>query len=367
MKNSFFPIQRNSTLIDEYILSTFSDDWDYLTSLKLKNNQVKPVSLDQILENSHDIAQGVNRVETKFDSLFFNLFDNLVIKHFIDGGILLMFYTEVKNSNKVFTFYESIKRSLGGGFTYGKKFASFDITHKVVELAKGKHQNDSDEILQTWNTEKFSYTLNFRLLPLRRLLFNVNFKPRKEFDRSVRNRGTIKSLLKHQINEVLMQQPLKIEPRYEQEQIIFTNYLFGLDPPEFGIFDQIEIKLNGESKQISEKIDSNVTYYSRYEISTENVIKLVDLIVKIYGKDDYADAELLPYEVDLIENSEFWTGRSWLINQHHALQNLDNPLEYTIYQLSIRADPNDKGVNLNITGFNTLVEYDDFVIYKSNG
>jgi hypothetical protein len=140
LKNLFLPIQRNSTLIDEYILSTFLEDWDYLTSLKLNKNQVRAVSFDQLLENPNDIAQGVNKVETKFDSLFFNLFDNLVIKHLIDGGILLMFYTEVKNPNKVFTFYESLRRSLGGSFTYDTKFATFDRAETVRELAKGKYR-----------------------------------------------------------------------------------------------------------------------------------------------------------------------------------------------------------------------------------
>jgi hypothetical protein len=231
------------------------------------------------------------------------------------------------------------------------------MTRNLPRLIGPKRLENS----QKENTEKFSFTLNFKLDPLRRLLFNVIFKPLKEIDRSVRIRGTIVPLLKHRINEVLMQTPLKTEPRYEQGHIIFTDYFYQLNPPEFGVFDEVEIKLNGESQQILPNTHSNVTYYSKYEISTKHVIKLVDQIVKIYGKDDYADAELLPHEVDLIENSEFWTGRNWLINQHHALQVLDNPLEYTIYQLSIRADPNDKGLNLTITGFNTLLEYNDLM------
>jgi hypothetical protein len=106
MKNFLPPALRNPTILGDYILSTFMNDWDYLGSLKMNSQQVNQVPLETLLENPMDVALGVTKVETKFGTLFFDIFDKLVIKHFSDGSVTLMFHTEIKNPNKPLNFYQ---------------------------------------------------------------------------------------------------------------------------------------------------------------------------------------------------------------------------------------------------------------------
>lgn len=357
------PALRNRTNLEDFIFATFTDDWHYLNSLHLHLRQVDQIPYERIFnDNPMDVADGVSRVETKFGMLFFDLFDNLVIKHYHDGAVKLMFYTEIKNPNKPLNFYRQLKEQLGGGWTYEQKFATFGMTEKVISLSKGKYESPKDEVLHVWNHGDFSFTLNFQLNPLRRLLFLVSRRVQKEIDRSVRAKGTLLPLLKNGINEVLSGQPEREEPHSEQGKIKFTDYYYRLKEPEFGIFELAEFKVFATHRFIGPKVHSVVTYYSRYEINTDRVVTLVDQLVAIYGTDDYGYRELALHEVDMIEHSESWTGRSWLINQHHALQNLSEPSETTVYQITLiltnNDDPDDKGLHLTVNGFNTLMEYD---------
>jgi hypothetical protein len=174
MKNFLPPALRNPTILGDYILSTFMNDWDYLGSLKMNSQQVNQVPLETLLENPMDVALGVTKVETKFGTLFFDIFDKLVIKHFSDGSVTLMFHTEIKNPNKPLNFYQSLKAELGGGYHYAPKFSTFEMTEKVIALAKGKYDDEHDEILHFWNTGDFGFTLDFKLDPFRQLLFSVS-------------------------------------------------------------------------------------------------------------------------------------------------------------------------------------------------
>jgi hypothetical protein len=359
MKNFLPPVLRNPTKLEDYLFSTFTDDWHYLAALHLNSRQVNEVPFEKLLvDNPMDVAQGVTRVETKFGTQFFDLFENLVIKHFGEDSVKLMFYTEIKNPNKPLSLYRILMAQLGGGYHFAPKFATFEMTDKVRALAAGKYDDEHDELLHSWHHGNFAFSLNFQINPLRRLVFSVTYQPKKEIDRSVRNKGTLTSLLTHDLNEVLAGTPLNETPQNKDEKVIFTDYDYALTTPEFGIFNKVEIKLNGTNRQIKPDVHSVVTYYSKFEINTDRVITLVDQLVEIYGTDDYGYRELVLHEIELIENGESWTGRNWLINQHHALQNLDNEAENTIYQVTLTLQPDDKGLNLYVIGFNTLLEYD---------
>lgn len=353
------PVLRNPTKLEDYIFSTFTEEWHYLAALHLHSRQVNEVPIEKLLmDNPMDIAQGVTRVETKFGTQFFDLFENLVIKHYGNDSVQLMFYTEIKNPNKPLYFYRALMTQLGGGYHFAPKFATFEMTDKVSALAKGKFEDEHDELLHSWHHSNFGFTLNFQLDPLRRLLFAVTYQPKKEIDHSVRNKGTLVSLLKQDLNEVLAGIPLNEAPHTKDGKVIFTDYDYKLASPEFDIFNKVEVKLTGTHRQIRPNVHTVVTYYSKYEINTARVITLVDKLVDVYGADDYGYRELVLHEIELIENGEFWTGRNWLINQHHALQNLDEETEHTIYQVTLTLQPDDKGLNLYVIGFNTLLEYD---------
>ena len=358
MKTFQPPAQRNPTRLEDYIFSTFTEDWHYLSSLRLHSGQVTEVPFEVLMDNPMDVADGVTRVQTKFGTLFFNLFENLVIKHNSDGSVKLMFYTEIKNPNKPLNFFRELTAQLGGGYHYAPKFAKFDMVEKVTALAKGQYDNEHDEVLHFWRHGDFGFTLNFQLNPLWRLLFSVQYHTEKQIYHSVRNKGTLLSLLKFEIDVILAGEPLRADPKTEQGKTKFTDYFFHLTQPEFGIFEQTEIRLFGQNRMIGPDSDYMVTYFSNYEINTDAVIRLVDKLVGIYGADDYGYRELLVHEIELIDNSESWTGRNWLINQHHSLQDLNNNAEYTIYQVTLTLQSDDKGLNLYVVGFNKLIEYD---------
>lgn len=57
------------------------------------------------MENQGDVAIGVSTVEVLFDRLFFNVFDGLVIKHYLSGEILMMFYTDNTSADQVEEIY----------------------------------------------------------------------------------------------------------------------------------------------------------------------------------------------------------------------------------------------------------------------
>lgn len=339
------------------------EEWHYLNSLKLHSGQVQQVPFDTIIDNNPmDIADGVTRVETKFGMQFFDLFENLVIKHYNDGRIKLMFFTEIKNPNKPLNFYRKLREELGGGWHYESKFSTFEMIDKVSNLAKGKFETTKDEVFHTWHHGNFSFTLTFQIDPLRRLVFSVSCKIKEDIDHSIRTKGTIAYLLKNNVNQVLAGEPIKAKPHLIQGNVKFTDYYYKLNEPEFGIFELVKVKVFSNHRHIGTNTHSVVTYYSKYEVNTDKVLKLVDQLTTIYGTDDYGSNELGLHEVEFLEHSESWTGRSWLINQHHALQNLNNSSENTIYQVRLGLDnigeADDLGLNLSINGFNTLLEYD---------
>ncbi|EHQ26489.1 hypothetical protein Mucpa_2359 [Mucilaginibacter paludis DSM 18603] len=363
------PSLRNPTRLGDFILSTFMDEWHYLNSLRLHSGQIQQVPFDVILnDNPMDIADGVSRVETKFGMIFFDLFENLVIKHYNDDTVKLMFYTEIKNPNKPLNFFRQLQEELGGGWHYDPKFSTFQMIDKVTNLAKGKFESASDQVFHTWHHADFSFSLNFQIDPLRRLVFSVSHKVKKEIDRSVRAKGTLVPFIKNDLNKVLLNEALKEVPHLEDGKIKFTDYYYQLNEPEFGIFERAELKVFSNHKQIGPNTHSVVTYYSKYEVNTDKVLRLIDQLVDIYGTDDYGSRELELHEVEFIDKSESWTGRSWLVNQHHALQDLSNPSEYTVYQVRIGLDnignADDLGLNLSINGFNSLLEYD--ALMKAN-
>ncbi|MFN0293102.1 hypothetical protein [Pedobacter helvus] len=76
----------NKTTLADFIESTNALDWNYRISLKLVQNSLKTASHAQLLSNPGDVADGVNRVEMKFESIFFGVFDGLVVKHRDEGS-----------------------------------------------------------------------------------------------------------------------------------------------------------------------------------------------------------------------------------------------------------------------------------------
>jgi len=355
--NSFNRPGTNSTALAAFLSSTFSNEWNYFEALNLKSNDVLEATHEQILSNPSDVADGVIKVEMKFGMSFFNMFDSLIVKYRDDNSIQLMFYTEMHQVAPIQSLYNQLKTNLGRGFVMDHKFSSFNDEGKIQSLAKGMYKSENDELIHVWNIGRFNFTLNYRVEPLRQLLFIVKMSPEKEIDLTPRNNGTILNILKHEIDTILDQQEIKAEPRLENNEVKFIDYTFQLDPPELDIFEEVRIRVFDKSRAINESIQTHITYYSKFEVDTSRTIVLCDKIASIYGKDNYGDSELQPHELDFLDDSDFWTGRSWLFNYAHGIQDLKDNTQSTLYGVTITADPNSDGLSLHILAYNKMKDY----------
>jgi|GEM_PF-1272612 hypothetical protein len=354
--------KNNPTRIDEFLQSTFQQSWNYLEELSLAEADLQKATFEQILDNQADVDEGVNQVKMKFDTVFFNLFPKLIIKHRGDGSFQLMFYTETHQPEDIAQFYNNLKSTLGKGFFADHKFSSFEDRERIVNLSKGKFDSPKDEILHLWNHGRFTFTLNYQLEPLRQFLFIVNLAAERLPDHKPRTKGTILNALTHDIREIISRTPQKTEPFYENEEIKFVDYTFELNPPELGLFEQARIRIFDPEKRIHENIQTHITYYSKYEIDTSKTIIFCDALSKIYGKDNYGSTELKSHELDFLDDSEFWTGRSWLFNTSHCLQDLEDETQNTLYGVTITANPDEDGLCLHILVFNKMMDYQELMM-----
>jgi hypothetical protein len=344
------------TDIDSFLQSAHSEKWDYMKAINIKQQHLQQATHEQLMDNPVDIANGVVKVEMLFGHSFFDVFNNLIIKHHDDGEIRLMFYSDVFSLDTIMTFYDRVKSNLGLGIIYNPKFSSFKEVDKVRQLTKGTYNTKSDEILQSWYKQPFSFTLNYKIEPLRQLMFIVSNKSQKSQDFSQRNIGTLIKLLKHSPYEFFEETEIDAEPFFEEEKIKFIDYTFKLDPPEFKVFDQAKIRIFGIEKDLSNNKSMLVTYVSNDTIDTSTMIEICNKLVKIYGPDDAGYSELRPHEIDRLNDNEYWTGRSWFMNRNHQLQNFKDPNQNTLYWVSFTSNP-EEGTTLSILGYDDMLAY----------
>ncbi|WP_121808036.1 hypothetical protein [Mucilaginibacter kameinonensis] len=355
MFERFFKSQHPTTL-ETFLNSTNSKPWDYLGTLQIKSNEVHYATQQQILDNPGDVAIGVNQVEVILDHLFFDLFRSLVVKHHDDGEVRLMFNETVTDANKVAEFYGQIKSKLGTGIHHQPKFSSFEDFGKIRSLSQGRYDNLNDEILHYWGNDGFSFTLNYKLEPLGQLVFIVTNRAEKEPDTKTRNNGTLINLLQHNINEVFERTEDFATVITEDGLVKFTDYGFKVDPPELRLFDVIKIRTMGEKRSLGSVKSLLVTYQTTRSWDIADAIQLVDSLVKIYGQDGSGYAELRPHEIDMLEDREFWTGRSWFINQQHGLHDFEDSEQVTLYWVNL-THTEEGGLNLSVLGFEKMEDY----------
>lgn len=346
----------NPTSIDNFINSTVLDGWNYINALGLDKEKVLTATHDQILDNPNDVVDGVVHVEVVLNTVFFGIFDSLIVKYRDNQSVQLMFYTTIDDAQTVLSFFQQLRTTLGGGILADHKFSSFNESDKVDQLTRGEFEYESDELMHLWHSGDFSFTLNYRIDPLRQFLFIVQYNPRGNTDRLIRTNGTLLNILGHDLTTVLQQEELESEPKLEQDKIKFVDYTFVLSPSELGVFDEIKIRVFDESREINENIQTHVTYYSKYEVDTSKAIILCDKIIAIYGRDNYGDAELQPHELDMLENSETWTGRTWWLNKAHGLYDLNDPNQNLLYEIRLGSD-DDVGFSLHVLCFDKMLEY----------
>lgn len=346
----------NPTNLIDFLNSTELDGWNYKNALSINDTEIEKATHEQLLNNPSDVADGVVRVEMVFSNIFFGIFDNLVIKYRDDQSVQLMFYTTTDDPELVQSFFKQLKPCLGGGYIADHKFASFNEHDQIAKLAQGQAFSESDELFHSWLRDDFSFTLNYRIDPRQQLLFIAKSKPEKVVDYSLRTNGTLLSILTHDLNTVLKQEALNTEIKSENGQVKYVDYAFELSPPELGIFDVAKIRIFDSVKSINENTQIHVTYFSKYEADTAKVITLCDSIIDIYGPDNFGDAELQPHEWDMIDNSEFWTGRTWWLNKAHGIYDVRNKTQTMLYEVRLGIE-HDEGFSLHIVAFQNMLFY----------
>lgn len=356
MFSRFFK-NRNSVTLETFLQKVFHDQKDPYDTLNLNRGKLERATLEQILDNPGDVADGVNAVEMDFSTTYFNNFRELVIKHQADGIIRWMFYDTIDNATTILNIFAELKTTLGEGFIQDQKFTTFYQVDKVSALSSGRWNNANDEILHLWQKHKVTVLLNYQLQPLRRPLLSFTIHPEKKKSTVIRNKGTLIELMQHDLRLLLIGMELNAITTEERGITKFIDYTYELVPEELNYFNRVDIRLFSLTKFIAKEIHTNVTYWSTLAFEVQEVILLVYQLCRLYGPDNHGDEEMKPYEIDLVENKEFWTGRSWDFNESHALINYDDKDQRYLYNFRLDYNPDDLGLKISIIGYNKMLQH----------
>lgn len=356
--------KKHPLTIAQLVDAAQDEHWHYLSSLNLTSDSIQQVSYAQIMENPGDVAMGVNAVEVLFDRIFFDVFDGLVIKHHLSGEILMMFYTDNASADQVEAIYSALRNELGGGTLMDHKFSSFK-RENIVRVANGEQQNEKHEIVQAWLDGQFSYVLNYKLDPAKQLLFNFSWSPERSKDSKHRNKGTLIPYMTHAIDEILQQKETALKTTNDAGSIKFIDYSFDLQPPEFGIFEKAVIRIFSPERKLDPSVQCHLTYYSAFEVDTPSAIKFCDQLIGIYGPDDLGSRELEPHELDNLDDSEHFRGRTWTLNTRHGIYDLTDESQSQLYQLRLSSDPQEHGFSLHVGAFNRMLDYEEIIVKEA--
>lgn len=343
--------------LSKFLQAVFHDHKDPYETLSIDIGKLKKATFEQLLDNPGDIADGVNKVQMDFSSTYFDYFGDLVIKTYDDGLVRWMFYDTINDANIVMKVFNDIKKELGAGIIHDEKFSTFNEWEKVRALSMGRFSAQNDEILHLWQNSKVTVMLNYQLVPLSRLVLSLNFYPEKKKNTLVRNKGTLLTIMKNDLCLLLLEPEISAIPTEEKGSIKFIDYTYRLHPAELNIFDRVDIRIFSESKSMDGQQHTNVTYWCSRTVKVEEVIVLVDHLARVFGTDNHNDAEMKPHEVDLVENGESWTGRSWDFNDKHQLIDYDDENQNYLYNLRLDFEPEDHGLKISVISYNNMLAY----------
>lgn len=353
MFSRFFK-KKNKVTLETFLQKVFHDQKDPYDIMNLNRGKLQRATLEQILDNPEDVADGVNAVEMDFSTTYFNNFKALVIKHQADGIIRWMFYDTIDNATTILNIFSELKDTLGEGFIQDQKLNTYYQVGKVNALPSDRRHNANDEILQLWQKQKVTILLNYQLQLLR---LSFTFHPEKKKSTVIRNKGTLIKLMQHDLRLLLIGTELNAIITEERGITKFIDYNYELIPVELNYFNRVDIRLFSSTKFIDKEIHTNVTYWSTLAFEVQEVILLVDKLCRLYGPDNYGDEEMMPYEIDLVENKKYWTGRGWDFNESHALINYDDKDQRYLYSFRLYYNPDDLGLKISIIGYNKMLQH----------
>ena len=307
-----------------------------------------------ILDNPDDIASGVNRVKIKLDLSFFKMFESLLVKYYDDGRMTYLLYTTTINHKSVNEFANTLFEKLGLGVYDSDHNFTFRESHRAKDLATN-NQQEKRSIMNCWLIDKYSICLSYSVNPLHQFLLTVTKTVERPIDRTTR-RGTILDLVSLDLNKILDGKEIgkEIQPQ-ENGDINCIDYKFKLDKTVLGVFDIIVIRLFSTERLYQRLTQTHVSLTSSVQRELPKLVKVCQDVMKIYGSDWNGNHDLDISDVEMIESSQYWTGRRWQLNEVNGLRT-PNDDSTDVYWIELTVTE-DEGFKLFIGCYNQLEEY----------
>lgn len=354
MLSKFFRSNNNVSL-KEFITAIKNGERNFFEILKIKEDQFSDASFDELMSNTDDVLVGVNRVQKCFSKSFFGLFNNCLIKHHDNGNVKFIFYTVTNDAKRIIEVSSVLFAGLGHGYFDDNRFTPFTNQQKIKELAQGIYLQDSDEIVHTWLHENVSLLLQYRIDPLRQFSLMVTIAAPKQYDSSIRRKGTILDLLHFNIDQLLSTEPIEKRSETEAGKIKFVDYTYRLDKKEWEVFDTLSIRIFDSLQTFNKNIQTHLTLYSSLPLTPDEKIAVVESLVRMYGKDIYSSHDLEFHERDILEAGTFWTGRTWRFNDQHGLITTESKDQNSSYEIRVDDMEDEEGFKVSIFCYHELV------------
>ena len=326
---------------------------DILIILEVPESNFSDASFEELLSNEADVLSGVNRVQMNFRNVFFSIFHSCLIKHIDDGSIKFVFYTQTRDFQKIMSFSSILFEEIGPGMYDNERFVSFLDSQAVQQLCHDKYNCEKD-IVHYWGFENISLVLQYKPDPYQQFSLMLTISQEKSLDKEVRKKGTVLQLLDFDLNTLFLMNEIEGKQHVNDEGIVFTdfNVYCGND---IGLgFDTLQIRIFEDGAFFDEERQTNVTLSSSKKMNLKQKTYAIEKLLSLYGDDDRSSGYLAYHEIEILENSEFWTGRSWSFNAEHRLWDMNNDGERLVYSVTI-SDYNDvEGFNVSILGYNKL-------------
>lgn len=348
--------KRNSVPLENF-LDALAAGQSVFDTLHLTLTDFSQATQEELLANPEDIGDGVIAVRKKFDTLFFDMFDGMLIKQHDDGTARYFFYTTTQDANFVIKLSSLLFQKFGVGHYDSNKFSPFTETEKISRLARGKYITPKDAFAQAWMAEKYTVSMSYLISPLRQLMLLVTEKLEREPDLAVRNKGTIADLLKLDLQQVFTQPPLDKQQEIKDGQLKFTDYYFRLSEPELRIFDVLKVRILGQDPTYSPQADVSLFFSTSDVVAFEQILPIVERLIRMYGPDLAGSNQLESYEIEDLQQGKYWMGRTWMLNEQHGMYDPSAEGQKTVYIVWLALDENDNGFTLDIDGYNKMLDF----------
>ena len=355
---NYFPLMlRRNTVSLESFLDALAAGQPLLEVLHLSATDFEQASQQELLGNPGDIGDGVVAVDKKFDTLFFGLFDSLLVKHHDDGTARYFFFTTTQDADFIIRLSSMLFQKLGQGIYDSDRFTPFTEIDKIKSLSRGKYITPRDALFQTWMNDSYTVSIGYAISPMRQLRLMILERAKRQPDLAVRSKGTIADLLKLNLASVMAQVPLDKQLTIEEGVLKFTDLYYRLTQPELNVFDVLKVRIFGPDASYSPQADVSLFFSTSGVVSFTHMLPIIERLIKMYGPDLAGEGQLESYEIEALQEGKYWGGRTWMLNEGHGMYDPNAEGQKTIYIVWAALDENNNGFTVDVTGYNKMLEY----------